>query len=78
MATARGKRLSLGALGPPPPKAVVLLEHCQGLGSGSVSLGLPLGEGPKLLERMTLAPRPKGGRGNLTHYRWPRDRVVGY
>jgi hypothetical protein len=71
MATARGKRLSLGALGP-PPKAVVLLEHYQGLGSGSVSRGLPLGEGPKLLARMTLAPRPKGGRGKLTRYRGPR------
>jgi hypothetical protein len=59
MATARGKRLSLGALGP-PPKAVVLLEHYQGLGSGSVSLGLPLGEGPKLLARMTLAPPSRG------------------
>jgi hypothetical protein len=37
-------------------------------GSGSVSLGLPLGEGRRLLGRMTLAPRPKGGRGKLTHY----------
>ena len=37
-------------------------------GSGSVSLGLPLGEGPRLVGRMTLAPRPKGGRGKLTHY----------
>src|ERR1700726_3159172 len=37
-------------------------------GSGSVSRGLPLGEGPRLLGRMTLAPRPKGGPGKLTHY----------
>src|ERR1700730_6189756 len=37
-------------------------------GSGSVSLGLPLGEGPRLRGRMSLAPRPKGGRGKLTHY----------
>src|ERR1700732_5629924 len=37
-------------------------------GSGSVSRGLPLGEGPRLLGRMTLAPLPKGGRGKLTHY----------
>jgi hypothetical protein len=44
------------------------------LGSGSVSRGLPLGEGPRLLGRMTLAPRPKGGRGRLTHYR-PLGRV---
>src|SRR6202043_4029836 len=26
-------------------------------------------EGPRLLGRMTLGPRPKGGRGKLTHYR---------
>jgi len=38
------------------------------LGSGSVSRGVPLGEGPKLLGRMTLAPRPKGRRGKRTHY----------
>jgi type II secretory pathway pseudopilin PulG len=37
-------------------------------GSGSVSLGRPLGEGPRLLGCMTLAPRPKGGRGKRTHY----------
>src|ERR1700730_15889397 len=30
-------------------------------GSGPVSLGLPLGEGLRLLDCMTLAPRPKGG-----------------
>src|SRR6202166_3176874 len=37
-------------------------------GSGSVSLGVPLGEGPRLRGRRTLAPRPKGRRGKLTHY----------
>jgi len=38
------------------------------LGSGSVSLGLPLGEGPKSSAPAAPAPRPKGDRGTLTHY----------
>jgi hypothetical protein len=38
-------------------------------GSRSVSLCRPLGEGPGLQGRRTLAPRPKGGRGRLTDYR---------
>src|SRR6202049_5280469 len=38
-------------------------------GSGSVSRGLPLRWGPRLLGHMPLAPRPKGGCGQLTHYR---------
>jgi tRNA(Ile)-lysidine synthase len=38
------------------------------VGSGSVSLGLPLGEGPKSYAPEAWAPRPKGGRGRLTHY----------
>src|SRR6202043_4295756 len=37
-------------------------------GSGSVSLGVPLGEGPKSSARAVSAPRPKGLRGKLTHY----------
>jgi hypothetical protein len=37
-------------------------------GSGSVSRGLPLGEGPKSYAPGAWAPRPKGGRGRLTHY----------
>ncbi len=37
------------------------------LGRGSVSLGVPLGEGPRLRGWRTLAPRPKGRRGRLTH-----------
>jgi hypothetical protein len=38
-------------------------------GSGSGSLCIPLGKGLGLNGRTTLAPRPKGCRGNLTH--WP-------
>jgi len=38
-------------------------------GSGSVSLGVPLGEGPKSPAPAVSAPRPKGLRGKLTHYR---------
>jgi hypothetical protein len=38
------------------------------LGSGSVSRGLPLGEGPTSYAPRAWAPRPKGGRGRLTHY----------
>src|ERR1700688_1307724 len=41
-------------------------------GSGSVSLGLPLGEGPKSSAQAVPAPRPKGGRGKRTHYPEPR------
>ena len=37
-------------------------------GSGSVSRVLPLGEGPKSYAPGAWAPRPKGGRGRLTHY----------
>ena len=37
-------------------------------GSGSVSRGLPLGEGPKSYAPGAWAPRPKGGGGRLTHY----------
>src|ERR1700720_2179382 len=37
------------------------------VGSVPVSLCLPLGEGPELQGRRTLAPRPKGGRGRLAH-----------
>ncbi len=37
-------------------------------GSGSVSLGVPLGEGPKSSAPAASAPRPKGLRGRLTHY----------
>src|ERR1700726_415172 len=39
-----------------------------GVGSGSVSLFLPLGEAVKAPGGRTLMPRPKGGRGKLTHY----------
>ncbi len=39
-----------------------------GHGSGSVSLVVPLGEGPRLRGWRILAPRPKGRRGKLTHY----------
>src|ERR1700732_5340884 len=42
--------------------------RCPALGSGSVSRGLPLGEGPKSYAPGAWAPRPKGGRGRLTHY----------
>jgi Dolichyl-phosphate-mannose-protein mannosyltransferase len=38
------------------------------VGSGSVSRGLPLGEGPKSYAPGAWAPRPKGGRGRLNHY----------
>ena len=37
-------------------------------GSGSVSLGVPLGEGPRSSTPAISAPRPKGRRGRLTHY----------
>jgi ribosomal protein L11 methylase PrmA len=37
-------------------------------GSGSVSRDLPLGEGPKSYAPGAWTPRPKGGRGRLTHY----------
>src|SRR6202047_3321281 len=42
--------------------------RCPALGSGSVSRGLPLGEGPKSSAPGAGAPRPKGGRGRLTLY----------
>src|ERR1700732_739970 len=42
--------------------------RCPALGSGSVSRGLPLGEGPKSYAAGARAARPKGGRGRLTHY----------
>jgi D-alanine-D-alanine ligase len=38
-------------------------------GSGSVSLGVPLGEGPKSPAPAVSAPHPKGLRGKLTHDR---------
>ena len=40
-------------------------------GSGSVSLGVPLGEGPKSSAPAASAPRPKGFRGKLTRYQRP-------
>ena len=46
-------------------------------GSGSVSLGLPLGEGPKSYAPGAWAPRPKGVRGKLTHYLHSRRRRPG-
>src|SRR6202023_3732829 len=49
-----------GPAGDPPPVPAS--------GSGSVSRGLPLGEGPKSYAPRAWAPRPKGGRGRLTHY----------
>src|ERR1700732_2339564 len=49
------------ARAPPHPR------HVARSGSGAVSLGVPLGEGPRLRGRRTLAPRPKGRRGTLTH-----------
>src|ERR1700732_656244 len=39
------------------------------MGSGSVSLDVPLGERPKSSVPATSAPRPKGRRGKLTLYR---------
>ena len=39
-----------------------------GASSGSVSLGVPLGEGPKSSALAASAPRPKGLRGRLSHY----------
>ncbi len=39
-----------------------------GASSGSVSLGVPLGEGPKSSALAVSAPRPKGRRGRLSHY----------
>jgi amino acid adenylation domain-containing protein len=44
------------------------LHEGLGDGSGSVSLGVPLGEGPKSSADAVPAPRPKGRRGTLTHY----------
>src|ERR1700732_3985535 len=38
------------------------------MGSGSVSLCLPLGEASKSSPPGPSWPRPKGGRGKLTHY----------
>jgi predicted nucleic-acid-binding protein len=55
-----------------PDTVTAALRHFQRWGSGSVSLGLPLGEGSKSSAPAVPAPRPKGGRGKLTHYqRWP-------
>src|SRR6202047_217521 len=59
------------ARAPPHPR------HVARSGSGSVSLGVPLGEGPRLRGRRTLAPRPKGRRGKLTHYQSTGSTVVG-
>src|ERR1700726_3984704 len=50
-------------------------ESCSAIlprpGSGPGSLCVPLGEGPKSSVPTAPAPRPKGRRGNLTHYRHP-------